>query len=269
MSVEKIEVLVVGGGQAGVAMSEHLGATASRTSSRAAPHRRALAHRAMGLARRQRPGLARPVSRAWSFDGDPEAFAPKETVADYFVAYAEKIGAPIRCGVEVHGGDAHRRAARISRRDVGGADRGRHRGRRHRPVPAPGLPADRPRGRRGSCRSTRPTIAIPTSCPRARCWWSALARRGRRSPRSLLRAGSTGLPLDRAARPAAAALSRARQRLVARRAQQVGHRGAADDRGTSTFAVSGADGGHTVDFRRSPTRGDARRPDQLVRATGC
>jgi putative flavoprotein involved in K+ transport len=32
---------------------------------------------------------------------DPDAFAPKESVADYFVAYAEKIAAPIRCGVEV------------------------------------------------------------------------------------------------------------------------------------------------------------------------
>jgi putative flavoprotein involved in K+ transport len=34
-------------------------------------------------------------------DIDPEAFAPKERVADYFVAYAEMIDAPIRCGVEV------------------------------------------------------------------------------------------------------------------------------------------------------------------------
>jgi putative flavoprotein involved in K+ transport len=34
-------------------------------------------------------------------DIDPDAFAPKERVADYFVAYAEMINAPIRCGVEV------------------------------------------------------------------------------------------------------------------------------------------------------------------------
>ena len=34
-------------------------------------------------------------------DIDPDAFAPKERVADYFVAYAEKIAAPVRCGVEV------------------------------------------------------------------------------------------------------------------------------------------------------------------------
>ena len=34
-------------------------------------------------------------------DLDPGTFAAKEQVADYFVAYAEKIGAPVRCGVEV------------------------------------------------------------------------------------------------------------------------------------------------------------------------
>ncbi|RXJ86696.1 FAD-dependent oxidoreductase, partial [Malaciobacter molluscorum] len=31
----------------------------------------------------------------------PDDFPGKETVADYFVAYAKKIVAPIRCGVEV------------------------------------------------------------------------------------------------------------------------------------------------------------------------
>jgi putative flavoprotein involved in K+ transport len=36
-----------------------------------------------------------------AFDGDPEVFPGKERVADYFVAYAEKFRAPIRCGVEV------------------------------------------------------------------------------------------------------------------------------------------------------------------------
>ncbi|WP_244303193.1 flavin-containing monooxygenase [Leucobacter coleopterorum] len=35
------------------------------------------------------------------FDGSPDAFAPKEQVAEYFERYAEQIGAPIRCGVEV------------------------------------------------------------------------------------------------------------------------------------------------------------------------
>ncbi len=34
-------------------------------------------------------------------DVDPDAFAPKESVADYLCAYARRIKAPIRCGVEV------------------------------------------------------------------------------------------------------------------------------------------------------------------------
>ena len=34
-------------------------------------------------------------------DTDADAFATKESVADYFVTYAEKFDAPIRCGVEV------------------------------------------------------------------------------------------------------------------------------------------------------------------------
>ncbi|MEK9722502.1 MAG: NAD(P)/FAD-dependent oxidoreductase [Rhodospirillaceae bacterium] len=101
MAVEKIETVVVGGGQAGVAMSEHL-------SNVGAPHvvleRGRIAERwrserwdslvANGPAWHDRfPGL--------EFVGDPDGFAPKETVADYFVKYAEKIAAPIRTGVEV------------------------------------------------------------------------------------------------------------------------------------------------------------------------
>lgn len=102
MSVEKIDTLVVGAGQAGVAMSEHL----SRC---AVPHlvleRARIAERwrscrwdslvANGPAWHDRlPGLE-------FGDVDSDAFAPKEKVADYFVAYAEKFAAPIRCGVEV------------------------------------------------------------------------------------------------------------------------------------------------------------------------
>ncbi len=101
MPIETIEALVVGAGQAGIAMSEHLGAAGI-------PHlvleRDRIAERwrsgrwdslvANGPAWHDRfPGLA--------FDGDPEAFVPKEAVADYFVAYAEKIAAPVRCGVAV------------------------------------------------------------------------------------------------------------------------------------------------------------------------
>lgn len=102
MAVEKVNTLVVGGGQAGLAMSEHLGKCG-------VPHlvleRRRIAERwrserwdslvTNGPAWHDRfPGMEFP-------DTDPDAFVPKEKVADYFVAYAEKIAAPIRCGVEV------------------------------------------------------------------------------------------------------------------------------------------------------------------------
>jgi len=100
--VERVEVLVVGAGQAGVAMSEHL-------SDRGIPHvvleRDRIAERwrtwrwdslvANGPAWHDRfPGMEFP-------DTDPDGFVGKDQVADYFEAYAAKIDAPIRTGVEV------------------------------------------------------------------------------------------------------------------------------------------------------------------------
>lgn len=101
MSHEEVEVLVVGAGQAGIAMSEHL----SRAGiGHLVVERDRIAERwrswrwdslvANGPAWHDRfPGL--------EFDVDPDAFAGKEQVADYLVAYAEKFEAPIRTGVEV------------------------------------------------------------------------------------------------------------------------------------------------------------------------
>ncbi|WP_432696426.1 flavin-containing monooxygenase [Marinobacterium sp. YM272] len=98
----EIDTLVVGAGQAGVAMSEHL-------SKLGVPHlvleRNRIAERwrtarwdslvANGPAWHDRfPGL--------EFSGfGPDDFVPKEKVADYFVEYAKKFEAPIRTGVEV------------------------------------------------------------------------------------------------------------------------------------------------------------------------
>lgn len=106
MSVEEIDTLVVGGGQAGIAMSEHLGRAG-------VPHlvleRQRIAERwrserwdslaANGPAWHDRfPNLA--FSDVDTAVG-PDDFPSKETVADYLATYAEKIAAPIRCGVEV------------------------------------------------------------------------------------------------------------------------------------------------------------------------
>ncbi|MEM5318501.1 NAD(P)/FAD-dependent oxidoreductase [Paraburkholderia sp. JHI869] len=104
MKAEKVSIdtLVIGAGQAGVAMSEHL-------SKSGVPHvvleRDRIAERwrtcrwdslvANGPAWHDRfPGM--------EFEGlDPDAFAGKEQVADYFVAYAKQFNAPVRTGVDV------------------------------------------------------------------------------------------------------------------------------------------------------------------------
>jgi putative flavoprotein involved in K+ transport len=102
MSVEKVDTLIVGGGQAGVAMSEHLGKCG-------VPHLVLERHRIAERWRSERWDSLVANGPAWHDrfpgmefpDADPDAFVGKEEVADYFVAYAEKIAAPIRCGVEV------------------------------------------------------------------------------------------------------------------------------------------------------------------------
>ena len=98
----RIDTLVVGAGQAGVAMSEHLGRLGV---SHLVLERNRIAEAwrtgrwdslvANGPAWHDRfPGL--------EFDGlDADAFAGKDQVADYFETYARKINAPIRTGVEV------------------------------------------------------------------------------------------------------------------------------------------------------------------------
>ncbi len=102
MPNERVDVLVVGGGQAGLAMSEHL-------SGCGVPHLVLERHRIAERWRSERWDSLVANGPAWHdrFPGmefsesDAEAFAPKEQVADYLVAYAERIAAPIRCGVEV------------------------------------------------------------------------------------------------------------------------------------------------------------------------
>lgn len=102
MSCETVEVLVVGGGQAGLAMSEHLSAAD-------VPH---LVLERSRIAERWRTGRWDSLvanGPAWHDrfpslefpDVGRDDFASKDQVVDYFVSYAEKIAAPIRCGVEV------------------------------------------------------------------------------------------------------------------------------------------------------------------------
>jgi len=100
--IEKIETLIVGGGQAGIAMSEHL-------SNYKIPHLVLERNRIVERWRSERWDSLVANGPAWHdrfpnmefTDFDPNGFPSKKQVVDYFVAYAEMIKAPIRCGVEV------------------------------------------------------------------------------------------------------------------------------------------------------------------------
>ncbi len=102
MPVEHIDTLIIGGGQAGLAMSAQL-------KERGVPHLVLERHRIAERWRSERWDSLVANGPAWhdrfpilTFDEiDPDAFAPKERIAAYFEAVAEKIAAPIRCGVEV------------------------------------------------------------------------------------------------------------------------------------------------------------------------
>jgi putative flavoprotein involved in K+ transport len=103
MSIETTDTLVVGGGQAGIAMSEHLSD-------------QGIAHIVLErdrIAEKWRTGRWDSLvanGPAWhdrfpnqSFeDVDPYAFAPKDRIVQYFEDYVRRIKAPVRCGVTVN-----------------------------------------------------------------------------------------------------------------------------------------------------------------------
>jgi putative flavoprotein involved in K+ transport len=102
MSIEKVETLIIGAGQAGLAMSAQL-------RKRGAPHLILERGRIAERWRSERWDSLVANGPAWHdrfpdqtfSDIDPESFASTAAVVDYFVKYAERNEAPIRCGVEV------------------------------------------------------------------------------------------------------------------------------------------------------------------------
>ncbi|EYD72874.1 monooxygenase, putative [Rubellimicrobium mesophilum DSM 19309] len=102
MPIETVETLVVGGGQAGLALSAHL-------SRHGLPHLVLERHRIAERWRSERWDSLVANGPAWhdrfpplEFAGlHPDAFASKDGIADYFETFARQIAAPIRCGVEV------------------------------------------------------------------------------------------------------------------------------------------------------------------------
>ena len=100
--MEHTNTVVVGGGQAGLAMSEHL-------SAHGVPHIVLERHRIAERWRTERWDNLVANGPAWHdrfpsmefSDVDGDAFASKDSVARYFEEFANQINAPIRCGVEV------------------------------------------------------------------------------------------------------------------------------------------------------------------------
>jgi len=102
MSVEKVDTLVIGGGQAGIAASEHLGQAGV---SHLVVERRRIAERW----RAERWDSLVANGPAWHdrfpnrlFTATaPDGFTPASEIVDYLEAYAAQVNAPIRTGVEV------------------------------------------------------------------------------------------------------------------------------------------------------------------------
>lgn len=102
MPVETIDTLIIGGGQAGIAMSEQL-------SKRGVPHLVLERHRIAERWRTERWDGLHANGPAWHdrlpllpiADVDPDGFATRDQMAAYLVSYAERIAAPVREGVAV------------------------------------------------------------------------------------------------------------------------------------------------------------------------
>lgn len=101
MASEDVGTLIIGAGQAGLAMSEHL---SKRSVSHLIVERRRIVERW----RSERWDSLVANGPAWhdrfptlEFACGPDDFAVRDEIVAYFETYAKKIAAPIRCGVEV------------------------------------------------------------------------------------------------------------------------------------------------------------------------
>lgn len=100
--MEKIETLIIGGGQAGLVMSHML-------TQRGCKHLMLERHRIAERWRTERWKGLRFQFPNWSVrlpdfpypQSDPDGFATSEEIVDFICAYADFIAAPIRCGVAV------------------------------------------------------------------------------------------------------------------------------------------------------------------------
>jgi putative flavoprotein involved in K+ transport len=101
--IEQIETLIIGGGQAGLAMSDMLSRRGLRHCilERNQIAQRWRSERWDGL-RFQFPNWSVRLPNFPFKSADPDGFATSEEIVDYLMSYAACIRAPIRCGVSVN-----------------------------------------------------------------------------------------------------------------------------------------------------------------------
>jgi putative flavoprotein involved in K+ transport len=255
MPVERVETLVIGGGQAGLAMSEHL-------SKHGVPHLIVERGRIAERWRSERWDSLVANGPAWhdrfpglTFSGiDPDDFAPRDKIVDYFMAYAERIKAPIRCGVEVtalykkadgSGFRAETSAGAIEAGNVVAAT-----GPFQRPIIPRVVPADA-----GLMQIHSSAYRNPGQIPEGAALVIGAGSSGAQIADELLRSGRrVYLSVGPHKRPP----RRYRGRDFVWWLGALGHwdaKAAEPSMEHVTIAVSGAHGGHTVDFRRLAARG--------------
>ena len=250
--MHETDTAIIGGGQAGLAMSAHLRGAG-------VPHVVLERGRIAERWRSERWDSLVANGPAWhdrfparAFDVAPDAFAPAAGVAAYFEGFAAQIDAPVRCGVEV-------RAARPNR--AGGFDVETSEG----PLAARSLvvatgPFQRPLipplvpEAAGIAQLHSAAYRAPGQLPGGGVLVVGAGSSGAQIAEELLRAGrrvhlSVG-PHDRPPR-------RYRGRDFCWWLGELGHWDAAPEPGREhvTIAVSGARGGRTVDFRRLAAEG--------------
>lgn len=255
MTVEKVDTLIVGGGQAGLAMSAHL-------RKRGLPHLIVERDRIVERWRTGRWDSLVANGPAWhdrfpdlTFEGiDPFSFATKDRIVDYFETFARRIEAPVRTGVTVTSlepkGDgsgfvADTTDGRIEARNVVAAT-----GPFQRPLIPAIVPADA-----GIMQIHSSAYRNPAQLPDGAVLVVGAGSSGVQIADELLRAGkSVYLSVGPHDRPPI----RYRGRDFV---WWLGVLGKWDARAVKpgmehvTIAVSGALGGHTVDFRKLAARG--------------
>ncbi len=183
--VEHCETVVVGGGQAGLALSYHLRRLGCEhiVLERARLAERWRSERWDSLAFQFPSWSIRLPGHAYETD-DPEGFAPRDEIVRFLERYHELVKAPVRTGVNVRAVGVNPGSSRFLAETDGGCFEAANVVVATGPYQEPALPPTAPSCRHTSSRCIRAGIALPARCRRAPCSWSAPAPRAARSPRT-------------------------------------------------------------------------------------